>query len=52
MDNHIEVTHYLKKGRGKLVSQNHGITDFVKKRRQKIMLEQLARENTVNIISV
>jgi hypothetical protein len=52
MDNNIDAIQYLKKGRGKLGSQNHGITDFVKKRRQKIMLEQLARENTVNIISV
>jgi hypothetical protein len=44
MDNNIEVRQYLKKGKGKLVSQNHGVTAFVKTRRQQILLEQLARE--------
>ena len=51
MDNNIDVKQYLKKGRGKLVSQNHGTTEVVKKRRLKIILEQLARENAINIIS-
>ena len=46
MDNNIEVRQYLKKGKGKLVSQNHGITLFVKERQEKILLEQQARETT------
>ena len=47
MDNNIEVKQYLQKGKGKLVSQNHGITLFVKERQEKIILEQLAREKPV-----
>lgn len=49
MDNNIVVKQYLKKGKGKLVSQNHGITLFVKKRLGKIILEQLAREKPPNL---
>lgn len=46
MDNNCDVKQYLQKGKGKLVSQNHGVTTFVKNRRQQILLEQLAREKT------
>ena len=35
---------YLKKGEGKLASNNHGITEFSKKRKQKIVKEQEERE--------
>ena len=47
MDNNIEVNQYLKRGKGKLVSQNHGVTLFSKKRQQTILLEQLSREKSV-----
>jgi len=35
---------YLKQGEGKLASQNHGETEFAKKRKQQIIDEQFARE--------
>jgi len=35
---------FLKKGKGKLVSENHGETDFAKQRKIKITTEQEKRE--------
>jgi hypothetical protein len=35
---------YLKKGEGKLASNNHGVTAFSLKRKDKIIREQLERE--------
>lgn len=35
---------FLKKGEGKLASNYHGITEFSKKRKQKIVKEQEERE--------
>ena len=35
---------YLRKGEGKLASDNHGITLFAEKRKDKIIQEQLERE--------
>ena len=40
---------FLKKGEGKLASHNHGITNFAKKRKYKIITEQLLREKNVKI---
>jgi len=39
---------YLKKGKGKLASDNHGITHFAIQRKEKIIKEQLEREK-INI---
>ena len=39
---------FLKKGQGKLASDNHGKTEFAKKRQQKIIEEQLQREDNFN----
>lgn len=39
---------YLKKGEGKLASENHGITQFAIKRKEKIIKEQLEREKQKN----
>ena len=39
---------FLKKGKGKLASHNHGKTEFSKKRQQKIIEEQLLREDNFN----
>ena len=36
---------YLKKGKGKLSSNNHGITKFAEIRKNKIVKEQLEREH-------
>ena len=35
---------FLKKGEGKLASDFHGVTEFAKKRKEKIIKEQLERE--------
>ena len=39
---------FTKKGEGKLASDNHGITDFAIKRKEKIIAEQLEREKKYN----
>ena len=36
---------FLKKGEGNLASDNHGITKFALQRKEKIIKEQLKREN-------
>ena len=36
---------FLKKGEGKLASQNHGITDFAILRSSKIIKENIERKN-------
>ena len=36
---------FLKKGEGKLASQNHGISDFAILRKSKVIKENLEREN-------
>ena len=40
---------FLKKGEGKLASDNHGITEFAKKRKEKMVAEQLERENITDL---
>ena len=40
---------YLKKNEGSLASDNHGITEFAKKRKEKIIVEQLQRENIIHL---
>ena len=35
---------FLKKGEGKLASDNHGETEFSKRRRDEVIREQIARE--------
>ena len=42
----VEKKPYLKKEEGKLASDSHGITVFAKKRKEKIINEQLEREKT------
>ena len=39
---------YLKKGEGKLASENHGITQFAIIRKEKIIKDQLEREKQKN----
>jgi hypothetical protein len=36
---------FLKKGEGKLVSNNHGDTEFAKKRQEDVISTQIKREN-------
>jgi hypothetical protein len=36
---------FLKKGDGKLVSDNHGDTEFAKKRQEDVISTQIKREN-------
>ena len=48
MDSKNTPKNFLKKGQGKLASQNHGITEFAKKRQEKIIKEQLEREEKFN----
>jgi len=48
MDSKTNPKNFLKKGQGKLASQNHGKTEFAKKRQQKIIKEQLEREDKFN----
>ena len=48
MDSKNTPKNFLKKGQGKLGSQNHGITKFAKKRQEKIIKEQLEREEKFN----
>jgi beta-lactamase regulating signal transducer with metallopeptidase domain len=43
---------YLRKGEGKLASQDHGITSFSLKRKQKIIQEQEEREANPIVTSV
>ena len=40
---------FLKKGGGKLASDYHGITEFAKRRKEKIIAEQLEREKAVKM---
>ena len=48
MNSKTNPKNFLKKGQGKLASQNHGKTEFAKKRQQKIIKEQLEREDNFN----
>lgn len=48
MDSKTNPKKFLKKGQGKLASQNHGKTEFAKKRQQKIIKEQIEREDKFN----
>jgi hypothetical protein len=48
MDSKNTPKNFLKKGKGKLASQNHGITEFAKKRQEKIIKEQLEIEEKFN----
>ena len=43
---------YLRKGGGKLASQDHGITRFSLQRKQKIIQEQEEREANPIVVSV
>jgi hypothetical protein len=41
---------FLHKGQGKLASDNHGVTAFAIKRKEKIIAEQLEREKKPNLV--
>lgn len=48
MNSKNNAKNFLKKGQGNLASDNHGKTEFAKKRQQKIIEEQLQREDNFN----
>jgi len=41
---------FLHKGQGKLASDNHGVTTFAIKRKEKIIAEQLEREKKATLV--
>ena len=43
---------FLRKGEGKLASDNHGVTEFAKQRKAKVIAEQKAREQNVDMDTV
>jgi hypothetical protein len=48
MNSKNNAKNFLKKGQGNLASDNHGKTEFAKKRQQKIINEQIEREKKYN----
>lgn len=43
---------FLRKGGGKLASDNHGVTEFAKQRKAKVIAEQKAREENIDMNTV